>query len=244
MTETKVGTYEPWTLSGPPPTYPGEIGHVFTGATNPGWADQAIREIRRQGKQALVTVEPWSLPNAGDVAAMADVFNAYGDPVIVRYMHEFNGDWYPWGMHLPVDFKARWHAFYDPMPRNVRSLFCPNREGPNNVIAPLRDYAVPADLFGVDAYANYPYDYDPKVLFAGFRWARSVCPGVPWIIPETACPSGPGQEAYVRRLWDWRHTLGGRRVIEAICWFNTDKEKPWALRSKAKAAFLSKTGID
>ena len=84
-----------------------EIVHVFARADDPGWVRQAVREIAGAGRTPLVTVEPWdagrslALPDAAQVRALAD---AVRDPrrVLVRYLHEWNGNWYPWGEGLPA----------------------------------------------------------------------------------------------------------------------------------------------
>jgi hypothetical protein len=103
----------------------------------PDWA----RRVARTGAIPMITWEPWSAPEgerhtpvqpdislariaAGDhdgiVRAWARDIAAYGQPVMIRVMHEMNGNWYPWGVHVngnaPADYVAAWrhvHRIFD-----------------------------------------------------------------------------------------------------------------------------------
>ncbi len=110
----------------------------------PEWA----RRVARGGAVPMITWEPWSAPlgerhtpiqpdislariAAGDhdayIRAWARDIAAYGQPVLIRLMHEMNGNWYPWGVHIngntPADYVAAW--------RHVHRVF--DRAGADNV---------------------------------------------------------------------------------------------------------------
>ncbi|WDF33055.1 glycosyl hydrolase [Arthrobacter agilis] len=63
----------------------------------------AAEQVRQDGGILLLTLEPQqglapvTAERADDLAAMLARFNANGVPVIVRFAHEMNGSWYPWG---------------------------------------------------------------------------------------------------------------------------------------------------
>lgn len=110
----------------------------------PDWA----RRVARAGAVPMITWEPWSAPEgerhtavqpAISLARIADGAHdpyirawardvaAYGQPLLIRLMHEMNGDWYPWGVHVngnaPADYVRAW--------RHVHGLF--DRAGADNV---------------------------------------------------------------------------------------------------------------
>ncbi|WP_258058711.1 glycoside hydrolase family 26 protein [Arthrobacter sp. B1805] len=63
----------------------------------------AAEQVRQQGGMLLLTLEPQqglaavTDERADELAAMLAHFNTNGVPVIVRFAHEMNGSWYPWG---------------------------------------------------------------------------------------------------------------------------------------------------
>jgi hypothetical protein len=110
----------------------------------PDWA----RRVARTGAVPMITWEPWSAPEGerhtpiqpdislariadgdfdGLVGAWARDIAAYGQPVMIRLMHEMNGNWYPWGVHVngntPADYVRAW--------RHVHRIF--DRAGADNV---------------------------------------------------------------------------------------------------------------
>lgn len=110
----------------------------------PDWAHR----VARAGAIPMITWEPWSAPvGEKHVAFQPDVslwriaggafdpyirawardVAAYREPVMIRLMHEMNGNWYPWGVHTngntPADYVAAW--------RHVHRIF--DRAGARNV---------------------------------------------------------------------------------------------------------------
>ena len=93
----------------------------------------------------------------------------YGKPLVIRFMHEMNGDWYPWSTtsygNSPADYSAAW--------RHVHDLF--RAAGATNV----------RWVFSIDALAAgtptsrrtldhfYPGDqYVDWVGLSGFNWSQ------------------------------------------------------------------------
>lgn len=110
----------------------------------PDWA----RRVARAGAVPMITWEPWSAPEgerhqpvqpdislariaAGDhdevIRAWARDVAAYRGPVLIRPMHEMNGNWYPWAVTVngnsPADYVAAW--------RHIHRVF--DRAGADNV---------------------------------------------------------------------------------------------------------------
>ena len=75
----------------------------------------AVEQIRGQNSSLLLTLEPRQGLAAvtdkviADTAALLDDISAQGVPVIVRYAHEMNGSWYPWGQQ-PEEYVASFRA--------------------------------------------------------------------------------------------------------------------------------------
>lgn len=79
----------------------------FTHFPNPGGygaLDGHIGQVRTVKGIYMITLEPMSglsainASNSAVFAGWCAYWNAQGVPIMVRFAHEMNGDWYPWGM--------------------------------------------------------------------------------------------------------------------------------------------------
>ncbi|QWC85730.1 hypothetical protein KLP28_02930 [Nocardioidaceae bacterium] len=67
------------------------------------WTDQAVDQAREEGSRILLTLEPHdglaavTVARARSLARQLAGYNRSGVPVVVRFAHEMNGSWYPWG---------------------------------------------------------------------------------------------------------------------------------------------------
>jgi beta-mannanase len=107
----------------------------------------------------------------------ADKMKLYTDTVIIRFMHEFDGDWYPWcisqnggdASKLALAFKTVVQRFRTRGATKVKWMWCPNNDyKPYSYYNYIVD-AYPGDSFvdivGTDVYnAHYP---------ASLPWWRS-----------------------------------------------------------------------
>lgn len=73
------------------------------------WLDQAVEQARTQGSELLLTVEPFTgldavtRANSRELAQRLAGYNRQGVDVYLRFAHEMNGSWYPWGQQ-PDDY--------------------------------------------------------------------------------------------------------------------------------------------
>ena len=220
-----------------------EIVHVFARADDPGWVRQAVREIAGTGRTPLVTVEPWdagrslALPDAAQARALAD---ALRDPrrVLVRYLHEWNGTWYPWGEGLPAGrWREAWARLADALPENAQSVWCPN-VGLSDLGGhwPSR----PPDVVGIDGYdwgIERRREFG-EVVGPMVRWVRPLAGDRPLMVCETATRRGPGQVRWVREML----ACAAAERLAAVCWFSVAKERDWRLSPAARRAFLGREG--
>lgn len=107
--------------------------------------ESELEQISRRGAVPLVTWEPWATSRAGPpgrgyslqsiiagkhdryVREAADAAVQWGGPILLRFAHEMNGDWAPWGAgykdNTAADYRAAW--------RHIVSIF--RAEGADNV---------------------------------------------------------------------------------------------------------------
>ncbi|MET0458933.1 MAG: glycosyltransferase [Ilumatobacteraceae bacterium] len=97
-----------------------------------------VRNVADQGAVPMITWEPWAKPDgeyadpnqedfrleriiAGEfdtyVTAWAQAAAAHQGPIIIRFMHEFNGEWYPWSIgqqgQTAEQYVAAWRHVHD-----------------------------------------------------------------------------------------------------------------------------------
>ena len=230
-----------------------DILHHFARTQDAGWVEGILVAAEAFGQVPMVTLEPWdrdghlALPGAGDIEALADAFRDHEGEVLVRYMHEFNYEWYPWGGN-PDMFCREWDRFFGSMPPNVKAVWCPNVPlsiGPNvplsigPTIGRWLATGRRPDVIGLDAYAK-DGRYAFGDLFGNAIWEvqRVMRLPQPVMVCETAVPRGTKQAQWVREMWRW--VAENAPGLHAVCWFGIDKEANWALTDKARAAFLAK----
>lgn len=182
----------------------------------------------------------------------ADAAAAWGGPVLLRFAHEMNGWWFPWGMgrfdNTPKRFRAAWRhiraVFQDRGATNVKFLWSP--------YLACSGCAPYSKLYPGDAHVDY-------VGFSAFNWNR---PGLPWvgmkklyakpvndlrsvarkkpiIVAETASsPKGGSKPDWISA--GYRAVHKNYPKIKAIVWFNVEVfgHPDWRLH-KPKAALAA-----
>lgn len=153
-----------------------------------GFYAKGMDAIVARGAMPLVTWEPWdytggltqpdfSLRQIASGAHDAYVRQyardaaAWCKPFYLRFGHEMNGDWYPWGAGVngnrPADYIAAWRHIYDIFQQegatNVRWVWSPNYDYPG--LAPL-DTLYPGDDY-VDWVAMDGYNQGTAVPQGG-----------------------------------------------------------------------------
>jgi cellulose synthase (UDP-forming) len=148
--------------------------------------------ISDKGSVPVITWEPWNskdqenskteyTPKKIAAGEYDDYIHAYAKqaadfhkPVFIRFAHEMNGNWYPWGDQNSTsqDYIAMW--------RHVHEIFV--EEGATNVVwvwSPNN-----TDQFGSSdsLLSYYPGDnYVDWVGFSGFNWGQSARPDGKWM---------------------------------------------------------------
>lgn len=229
-------------------------------------------QVAATGAVPVITWEPWNPANgadqpayaldritAGDFTtyetAWAKQVKAYGKPVVLRFAHEMNGNWYPWSAqtngNTAGDYVAAW--------RQVRSVF--NRQGVTNVTwswspnVPYTGSTPLSSLYPGDAYVD-------EVALDGYNWGSTqswstwtsfwdlFSAGVtqlrsltakPLFIAEVATAESGGSKA----AWisDMFATLAAHPEIRGFTWFDHAKETDWRIDSSADSLDAFRTGL-
>jgi hypothetical protein len=196
------------------------------------------------------------------IKAFALHAKSFGKPVMVRFLHEFNGNWYMWGGKKnggakggPAKVIAVWkyvvNKFREVGADNVKWVWCPHGPSPdrsneawNNISNywPGSDYV---DWFGLDAYNWYPKDpwggnrpYDS--FESCFRALYDSCAKLgnqPMMIAEFASGefkyNGTTKADWIKDSFTRLKTEYPR--IKIFTWFNIKKELDWRINSDSAA---------
>jgi hypothetical protein len=227
-------------------------------------AEHASR-ITSAGAVPELTWEPWNPTRGVDqptyaldriAAGRHDAYlqrwatqvRAWGKPLVIRFAHEMNGDWYPWAEGVngnrAGDHAAAW--------RHVVGVF--RRAGATNVTwswsanVPYPGSTPVAALYPGDSYVD-------RVGLDGYNWGTTQAwsswqsfgdlfgPGLaelravssrPVHIDETAAPEGAGGDkaAWIADMWEW---LDAHPEVRGVTWFSLRKEVDWRVDSSRAA---------
>lgn len=232
------------------------------------------RLARERGATPLITWEPWD-PSTQWHASLADIAAGREDrrleewagaarrwksPVMLRFAHEMNGDWYPWcerqePSQTAAHYVAAWKHMRDVFRRaradNVEFIWAPNFE-PAEHIARVYPGAKEVDWIGIDLYNHPGWPRDPAVLLAPLLgFAEKV--GKKVILTEVGCaeeylPEAPTIESaewtskpkWISRLFE---VIASRPAIRGLVWFDIRKEADWRIDSSPAALSAFRQGL-
>jgi beta-mannanase len=231
---------------------------VHTGELDVG----LIQRVADHGAVPLLTWDPWDytqgpsqpsfalsrvLEGAFDsyISAWARELAGYDGPLLLRFAHEMNGHWYPWGTRArsgPPGATAAeyvqtwrhvWRLFQAAGAHQVQWVWAPNileGAGAFEVCYPGSEYV---DWLALDGYnwGGWRRWRSFRQLFAASYRRLTALGPQPVMIAETACAEAGGDKA----RWI---TEGLTQVIpdqmprvRAVVWFNQAKERDWRIES-------------
>jgi mannan endo-1,4-beta-mannosidase len=256
---TLVGIYQSW----------GESKHSF----NINWA----RQVSNSKKIPFITWEPWKPVGGFDrsetivrqddyllkniaggkfdpyIRTYARSIKSFKKPVMIRFAHEMNGNWYSWGstFNKPSEYIASW--------RHVHEIF--KAEGASNVTwvwSPNALYIEPRVPFADKIKEFYPGDeYVDWVGLSAFNWAGryknntyqepkelysqtvSVLESFnkPILITETASADTNNPQGKARWISNLAAYLKANPKIKGVIWFNIeDNGINWKINSTPASA--------
>ncbi len=196
-----------------------------------------------------------------DLEKYGQAIAAFGKPVIIRFAHEFNGDWYPWslfnGTLVPSStYIQAFRYVHDKMKAagavNARWAWAPNNAngaGNPQTIASYYPGDAYVDLIGMDGYnfgtsqAWSDWKSFSQVFGSLYNWITSTHPTKPVFIAEMGCSSTGGDKA----AWinDMFHQLENTfPAIKTFVWFNIDKETDWRFTENQGSIDAFKAGLN
>lgn len=202
---------------------------------NQPFVHSQLREVWRRGSMSMISWEPQSYEgrryslkgiaagrNDPYLRRAADAAASWGKPILVRFAHEMNGNWYPWA-GSPHRYKRAWRhlvrIFRNRGADNVSWVWTPYANQGGDL--PFRDY-FPGDRWvdwvGLDGF-NWGYggsSYGFRRIFGASYRALTRLSSRPVMIGEVG--TNPlGKPRWIRGAL--RSVLRMRRV-RALVWFD------------------------
>ena len=201
-----------------------------------------LRRVARNRAVPLVTWEPWHQPLRAIAAGRYDAYirssardaRRWGRTILVRFAHEMNGDWYPWGAHAnpPRVYVRAWRRvvriFRDVGARKVRFVWTPNVDyGGLPLMRRLYPGDRHVDWVGLSGFSwGGPWEWESAydVFHNSYRSITRMT-RKPFMVAETAAgETGGDKAAWIKRTFG--RDLRRMPRIRAVVWFNGRQQ--WA----------------
>lgn len=228
-----------------------------------------LSAVWRRGAVPMITWEPMSYHGRryplraiaagrydGYLRRSARAARAWDKPIFVRFAHEMNGDWYPWGVGAPGVsaglYKSAWRHVVRVFRREgadrVRWVWCPNvNQGGEIPFAGQYPGDSWVDWVGLDGfnwgYGGRSYSFG-QIFGSSYRTLRRLSPK-PVMIAETG--------TYAHGRAKWISQALGRQLrrfgrVKALVWFNRPAngvgfrfDRPRAARDAFRRAVQGRT---
>ncbi len=236
-----------------------------------GFDATRMNTVASRGLMPMVTWEPWDYtlgtnqPAYSLAAITSGTYDAYvqqwaqaakawGKPFYLRFAHEMNGNWYPWGSGVGGNTAAQyitawqrvWRAFQAAGATNVRWVWCPNVAGRGKGGSASNAFSsfYPGDAYvswiGLDGYnwgTTQPWStwQDVATVFGASYGPVTRIAAKPLMIAETASAEAGGSKA------NWITTGFSNTIpakfprVRAVVWFDENKETDWRVNSSSAA---------
>lgn len=229
-----------------------DVGHWYTSWDHP-YDPVPVNDLLEHGRIPLVSWQSQGREVADIAAGRYDDYvrewarQAASAPgtLYVRPFPEMNGDWVPWHGD-PDNLRLAWRRlvelFREEGAHNVRWVFSPNvtdepRTAENRMenYYPGREYV---DVLALDGYNwgdTRPYigwRTFEEVFASGYGRVAALGPQPVWIAEVASTEHGGDKAAWIRDMLS--STRFGR--LEAIIWFNENKETDWRIESSLASA--------
>jgi mannan endo-1,4-beta-mannosidase len=236
--------------------------------------------VADRGSRLSITWEPWdstagtisqprySLPSiiAGRHDRYIDAFarsvSLYPHRVILRFMHEMNGFWYPWASgvdgNTPAQYARAWRHVHDRFTAmgadNVRWLWAPNAVYPGaGALAPLYPGDAYVDLVGISTYNWGARRHDGvrtrwqsfgSLLVPTLQRLRQITSKPIWVAEVGSTNSGGSKAAWLAAMF--RH-LQRNGDIAGVMWLDLYDHKhkaDWRIQTEPAAVASWRRGFE
>ncbi len=194
------------------------------------------------------------------IRSWATALRKTGQVVYLRPMHEMNGNWYPWAgsvnANSPALFVQAWRRMHDIFvaagATNVRWVWSPNNVDVGGTAANRLEAYYPGagyvDVLAVDGYnwgstapQNGGWQTFSQVFSAALTRLRKLGPQPIWIAEVGAAPEGGDKAAWVRDMFA---KVKSMPRLQAIVWFNENKERDWRAAPNGAVAAAFRPGSE
>ena len=228
------------------------------GGSNSNLSESDLAYLKGSGKKLLIAWEPRN-PELGVqdrdylidiqqgnfdsyILDFASKLESYGNPVTIRFGHEMNGDWYPWGRR-PEEYIAAYRKVVDTIRSggfsNIDFMWCINAESspPENISNTAKYYPGDSyvDIIGIDGFnfgesqnwskwRSFSEIFAPPYNFLVNTYNKPI------MIAETASAEiGGNKPEWVNDMFFQLNTNFTK--IDEIVWFSILKEADWRINS-------------
>ena len=190
----------------------------------------------------------------GYIRSWADGLKSFGRPVLLRFDHEMNGNWYGWSPgvngNTAAGFVAAWRHVYglfaEAGATNVTFVWSPNVDytgaTPLAAVYPGDRYV---GMVAVDGYNWGTVDghtwQTPQQVFGPTLVEMAHVTTKPLIIGEVGSTSAGGDKA--KWITSFFSMLAADRSIGGFIWFDMNKETDWAIASPSPVLSAFATGL-
>lgn len=193
------------------------------------------------------------------INSFADQIKSYNDTIIIRFMHEFEGDWYPWSItyngHNPTDYITAFRKVVDMFrargASKVKWMWCLNSD-----YAPYENYnwdvlAYPGDSYvdivATDIYNNHFPVNSPWWVSFRYRTAESYYyltkyfPQKPLMICELGCRERVSTEDLSSQTkGEWiavmdKELQSNFSKVKGVVFFSGLQNNDWRINSSTEA---------
>ena len=239
--------------------------------TNQYLIEDDLSYIKKTGKTLLLTWEPWN-PNEGTsqsidylkeitegkhdayIITFAQQVKNFANPVLLRFGHEMNGDWYPWGGR-PAEYISAYRYIVDIF-RKESILNTKFVWGINHVSVPYEPIGQSVkyfpgeayiDIVGLDGYnfgtskAGSTWKSFAEIFSPAYSFVSSVYPTKPIMITEVASTEFGGDKS--RWINEVFKSLSAMPKIQEIIWFSLLKETDWRIDSSPSSSEAFKSNL-
>ncbi|MGB8020628.1 MAG: glycosyl hydrolase, partial [Candidatus Nanopelagicales bacterium] len=235
----------------------------------------ALDGISNAGMTPILTLEPW-VPGRGvdqpdyslariaaghhDAALTrwAGRLAAWGRPLLLRFAHEPNSDWYPWSVgsngNDAGDYVAAWRHIHDVFGSagadQVSFVWAANVPYPGSSdLAATYPGPQDVDYLGLDGYnwgdgEGRTWQHPSELLGAGLAQLRELDGDKPILVTEVASNEGAAlgtdKARWIGQLVDY---LSREDRVAGFVWFQADKERDWRFNSTPEAQDAMKDAL-
>jgi hypothetical protein len=242
----------------------------------------SLKAISDKGAVPVITWEPWVSTGGVDqptyklstitagahdtyIKSWANTLKTYNKPVMLRFAHEMNGNWYPWSEQVngnaPGEYVAAWKHVVDVFraegATNVEWIWAPNVQQPGISTAALYPGSAYVDHTGVDGFnwgADRPWTgpdgwQQPwDVLDSSLVEIAGIAPDKGMIVTEIGTvesENGHSKAEWINNmvyyLNHWSESHPGQ--VTGFIWFDLNKENDWRIGSSTESAEAMKSAL-